>query len=180
MPSSHSALRSALLLHSTWLRGLRWVGLFEYWPSLLLLLLIVLSGVAGVWQSGSANGLSTPLAHLLLFCTLAALAPRWLAAPLLGTLCISLLNYCVVLLIQPPALGLIDTIYCGLGLAAGLALLLRTPALRRHWAAVSGYRSQDDYRWLLTSAPLWLRWRLHDELAALPAPGQAASAAGAN
>lgn len=172
MPSRRESLQHALLPHLAWLRNLRWVGAFERWPSLIALLLIVLTGIAVTWQSPRALGLATPLTHLALFGAITLCAPRRLTAPLLGTLCISLLNYGVVLLVQPPRLDLIDNAYRVLGVLALLLALWRIPGLATAWAGIGAYTQQDDFRWLLTSAPLWLRWRFERELAMVgePAP----------
>jgi hypothetical protein len=163
--------------HADWLLGLRWVSRLEQWPALLAAALSLGCAGAALWH-GAWLGAAAALAHLALLAAAAALAPRRYCAALLGMVCIALVNYAVVLLVQPPQLALIELAHCGLGLAGLLAAAAALPRLRRAWAGVAKLAGRDDFRWLLTAAPLLLRWRVLAELQALNADGNAARPAG--
>jgi hypothetical protein len=158
------ALRRVIATHLDWLSNLRWVSTLEYWLTVCCGGGIVVTTVSAVWVSGQAASLSIPAAHLMLMVATLAVASRKLAWPLLATLCLSLLNYMLLLWVGSSLVARIALGYLWLGCAAGLVAALYSPAMARRWAAIGSYTSQDDFKWLLTTAPLWLRWRFMDEV----------------
>jgi len=171
------ALRRVIASELDWLRGLRWVGGFEYWLTVAAAAGIATTAFFAVAQTAEAASLSIAAAHFMLLVAAVAAAPRKLTWPLLATLCLSLINYGLLLFLNSTLLQDITLGYLWAGCAAGLAALIVSPGLTRRWDAISGYTSRDDFKWLLTTAPLWVRWRFMDEVQAVqarqPEPPQA-------
>ena len=170
-------LRRVIATELEWLAGLRWISPLEYWLTLGAAIGILFTGYAAVAQTGEASALSISAAHFMLLVAIVAAAPRKLAWPLLATLCLSIVNYAALLLMNSPLLQLITLSYLWMGCLAGLAALAVAPRLTRRWEAIAAYNTRDDFRWLVSEAPLWLRWRFQDEIQAVqgrqPQPPQA-------
>jgi hypothetical protein len=171
------ALRRVIARELDWLAGLRWVGGLEYWLTVAAAVGIAFTAFVAVGQTADPAALSISAAHFMLLVAAVAAAPRRLSWPLLATLVLSLLNYTILLLVHSPLLRTITLGYLWAGCAAGLAALAVGPGLTRRWAAIADYAGRDDFQWLLTAAPLWVRWRFMDELHAVqarqPQPPQA-------
>ena len=167
----NEAIRDALKAHLDWLQNLRWIGRTERvlliaCAALLLLSLAVLP-VFGHWSAAWPAALG----HILLVLACGYLAPRWLSSAGLALIALSLLNFTI--LSFSPARGLA---WLGIGIGGlGLLSLPFTIAghfrLGRRWQATADYRGRDDFRWLLTQAPLVLRWQAARTLASLTGAG---------
>jgi hypothetical protein len=151
-------------MHLDWLANLRWVSPLEYWLTVFCGGAIVVTLVAAVWTTGKVEALSIPAAHLMLLVAILDAAPRRLSWPLLATLSMSLLNYMLLLWFGSSLVSHIGLVYVWLGCAAGVVAALAAQRMTRRWAAIASYSGQDDFQWLLTAAPLWLRWRFMDEI----------------
>jgi len=79
----------------------------------------------------------------------------WLAFLLLSTI-----NYGITYLRGLPGAELITIAYCVVGVIALVATLASWSKLRKHWMGIAKYQTRDDFRWMLTEAPLILRHRL--------------------
>jgi len=158
------ALRTALAKHRDWLVRLRWVTFAERalaWGSLGGCALMFT--VAAVLASPLAALLSVG-GHLLLLLAVLVLVPRRFSTALLGIVLLSLLNFSIASLAQYALLTVIAWTYFILGLVLAAIALAAWPSFNRRWQAVADYRSRDDFRWLLTAAPLYLRWRMHNAI----------------
>lgn len=163
------AIRVALTDHLDWLARLRWVSFAEraltYGVGIAIVLMFVVAGVlADAWAALLSAG-----GHKLLLLAVLTLVPRRLSTALLGAVLLSLLNFTVAATAQYASLTVIAWVY----MVLGLLLLPFTAAawlrLNRRWRAVGDYRVQVDFRWLLTAAPLSLRWRMHSAVRELHA-----------
>jgi len=156
------AIRTALSEQLDWLVRLRWVSFAERalaWGCLIGCALMFT--VAAVLGSPLAAALSVG-GHVLALLAVLALAPRRLSTALLGIVLLSLLNFSIASISQYASLAAIAWIYLAAGLVLAALALTAWPRLNRRWRGVGEYRERDDYRWLLTKAPLLLRWRMHN------------------
>ncbi len=157
---------SAFEPHAGWLARLRWVGRWEPAAFGLGLAGALLAGLCGAVYLGAQAGALLAGGHLLLLAAVSAGAPRPYCAPLLALTGLSGLHAWLWLLQGLPhgriiALGYLiaGTLFAGLaGLAAG-----RSAAC---WRALAGAKERDDFRWIVTRAPLILRWQVARHFAA--------------
>jgi len=154
------ASRTALGEHLDWLSRLRWVSFAElvlnYGAVICMGLMCAVVTVLG----GAAPALLSAAGHVLLVAAVLVLAPRRLAAPLLGVVLLSLLNFSVAAIAQYASLAAIAWVYLVLGLLLLPFTVVGGLRLSRRWQGVGEYHARDDYRWLLTAAPLALRWQV--------------------
>jgi len=156
------AIRAALSEQLDWLVRLRWVSFAERalaWGCLIGCALMFT--VAAVLGSPLAAALSVD-GHVLALLAVLALAPRRLSTALLGIVLLSLLNFSLASISQYASLAAIAWTYLAVGLVLAAFALAAWPRLNRRWRGVGEYRARDDYRWLLTRAPLLLRWRMYN------------------
>lgn len=146
--------------HLEWLRTLSWVSRAE---RVLLIAVIAISILAAVaisltttWQAGLFAGAG----HLLLLAPAMVVPRRRLSFTALGLLALSAINILAAALVKFPSLPMISAVYLGLGLF-GLSPAIGIWRQRMdQWKRVADYQTRDDFRWLLTEAPLLLRLRL--------------------
>jgi hypothetical protein len=79
----------------------------------------------------------------------------WLAFLLLSTI-----NYGITYMRGLPGAELITLAYCVAGVVALTTALVAWSKLRKRWLGVAEYQIRDDFRWILTEAPLVLRHRV--------------------
>lgn len=152
-------MRTVLDPNRDWLLGLSWVARSERVLVVVIIACAVIAGaaagVAATWIAGVAGGTG----HLLLLLPAVVIPRRRLSFTVLGLLALSAVNLLVAALARFPALELIALVYGGLGIL-GLSPALGIAGRRlRQWGRVADCSARDDFRWLLTEAPLMLRWR---------------------
>jgi hypothetical protein len=152
-------IRQALLQHKQWLRGLRWVSRAEtvlLWACLLAMLALAILAMV----QSSIVALCTTGAHLMLVFAVVALAKRQTCVFWLAFLLLSTINYGITYIRDLPGAELITIACCVVGVIALVAALASWFKLRKHWLGVAEYETRDDFRWILTKAPLVLRHRV--------------------
>jgi hypothetical protein len=160
MVTMHPGIANVLKEHAAWLANLRWLGRWE--PAALIL------ACAGTMLAAISGGvyLGLPAGGQLLGGHLLALAAILLAvarpfSPALLVLCgLSGVHVWLWLMQRLPHGSVIAADYLIAG--GGLAAVAGFIALRnqRRWQALAQAQHHDDFRWLLTRAPLLLRWRI--------------------
>jgi len=170
----NDAIREALGTHVDWLRTLRWISTAErVLPivcGVLLLLALVIPAAFGHFNAAWPAAIG----HALLLLAAAYLAPRWLSSAGLALVALSILNFTILSFSPAGGLAWLGIIIGGLGLVSLPFTALSHLRLRRRWQAVGGYASRDDFRWLLTQAPLILRWQVRRALADVAGAGHGA------
>lgn len=166
----NDGIREALSTHSDWLRSLRWVSTSErVLPiicGVLLLLTLAVPSAFGHWKAA----LPAALGHVLLLLAAAYLAPRWLSSACLALIALSMLNFTILSISPLSGLAMLGGSIGWLGLLSLPLTVVGHFGLRRRWLAVAGYATRDDFRWLLTQAPLMLRWQMRRGLRGLSVP----------
>lgn len=157
--SLSDGIRQALLQHILWLRDLRWVSRAEtvlLWACLLAMLALAILAMV----QSSLLALCTAGAHLMLVFAVVALAKRQTCVFWLAFLLLSMVNYEITCLRGLPGAELITTAYCVIGVVALAAALAAWSRLRKRWLGIAEYQTRNDFRWILTEAPLVLRHRV--------------------
>lgn len=166
------AVRAALSLHLDWLKRLIWVSFFErvltYAAAIGVVMMFAITAALG----SIAAALLSVAGHVLLLLAVVVLVQRRFSTALLALMALSLLNYMLVSIAQYASLTAIGWVYLALGLMLLPFTIGAWLRLCRRWRKVGEYRERDDYRWLVTRAPLSLRWRTARVVDALANPDQ--------
>ena len=164
----NDGIREALNTHGDWLRTLRWVSTTErVLPIVCGVLLLPALAIPAAFGHFNAAW-SAAIGHALLLLAAAYLAPRWLSSACLALIALSILNFTILSISPLSGLAMLGGSIGWLGLLSLPLTIVGHFRLRRCWQAVAGYVTRDDFRWLLTQAPLMLRWQMRRGLRSLP------------
>lgn len=164
----NSTIEQALSVHRDWLRGLRWVSAAERVLLLAFAALFVIALAVPLVFADWKAVLPAAVGHALLLLAATSIALRRVSEACLALLALSLLNFSILSISPLGGLAMIGGSIGWLGLLSLPFTIVAHITLRHRWQAVAGYRGPDDFRWLLTSAPLILRWQMARALRELP------------
>lgn len=141
-----------------WLRGLRWIDRADRaW--LLVMPAALCAWVLALWPVMGWPAIVLPAgSHIILACCAVACAPRGRLHIYCGLVLLSQLHFLIFAAMGYVKLALLGQAYAVIALGAALGcLMLHLQYAARYRAALHGTR-REDYRWLLTLAPL--PWRM--------------------
>ena len=164
-------IAATLKEYAAWLARLRWVGRWE--PAALALGCAgtALAAFCGWIYLGAAAGALFLAGHLLALGAVLAAAGRPYTPALLGLCGLSGLHVWLWLMQGLPHGRVIALGYLIEGSACALLALLIAWRNAARWQALAKAQGRDDFRWLLTRAPLLLRWRVARYLAQVVSAG---------
>jgi hypothetical protein len=151
------AVREVLRQEREWLRGLRWVDRAEWVALAACPVVLGASGWIVVRSAGCSIGSIALAAHAVLATAALCFLPRGRGAVFAGIAMLSWIHYAIFALAGFSQLALIARAYGALSALALLAAIPWSIALVRRWTGIAAYSTRDDFRWLLTRAPLALR-----------------------
>ena len=162
-----NGIQRALVPHREWLAGLRWVDTFEVVLAGAGWLGALLAGAAVAVGTGWTPGMAAALGFATMPAAALVLARRhynWLP---LGLVVLAEFNLIIATITGWPNLILISYAIAGLGVLC-LALAVWGATRAEHvWRKIADYRERDDFRWLVTQAPHYLRRRMPGLLKAI-------------
>jgi hypothetical protein len=141
-----------------WLRRLRWVSPLECILTGVCCVGVLALFVLGITTGHPGEALLVCGSHVLVLVAVLVVAPRRTSSQWLALVALSLLNYGVALLNAFPGWQFIAWSYAVVGIVSAGWAVSGCPRLRVRWREVSGYRERSDFKWLLTEAPLALRF----------------------
>jgi len=160
--------QQALIKHRAWLTTLVWISDAECWLSTFTLTAMAIVPLLLGWQAGWPAAIALFANHLVLFLIVAAVVPRPWTTTALPLLLLSLANLALFAFTGAGGLPVIAIVYA---LATLIAAGIITPVwlkVTRRWRAIDTYETRDDFRWLVTQAPLLLRFLAHRALVDTP------------
>ncbi len=159
MPVVFTHVDQVLLREREWLARLRWVDRGEVaWLIALPLALLLWAGLLlalAAWPTV----LQVAASHAVLGACTLALAPRGRLPLWCGLVLLSMLHFAVFAAAGYAHLQLLATAYLVLACSALCWCTWLALRLLRLWRSLANCNKRDDFRWLITQAPLAVRWR---------------------
>lgn len=152
--------QSVIVAHSEWLAGLRLISRKELIPGVITVVLSLVAAVVCFASGEWLNGIFVVAGHVLLIMMCATCIVRsyhWVGQ---GVLLISALHVFAFATQQAAGWRLLGFVYIGLGIISLIPLTICRSRMMQRWHQIGNYDERDDFRWLITRAPFFLRYRV--------------------